>query len=359
MIKRIKIDGFKSITHLSLDCKNLNILTGTNSSGKSTIIQSLLVLSQIIASNYNDTLNGQLVKLGLFNEVKSKFTKEKKIAVTFYDEDNNDFGYEITGDGINNSLGRWDLIKNKNELINYSYTKNLYYIPFNRLGVQDTYPVNTTQSKFGFHCECALSYFEEQKKVDSVLEESLIKDSSSPSLSNQVNYWLNEILEVKMDTERKNLSDNFVTVKYTGKDGVAHTPRNVGSGISYLISILIVCLASEKNSTIIIENPEIHLHPKAQSKLTEFLYFIAKSGRQIFIETHSEHIINSIRVGITKNVPGYLIDKNLISVNFVTFDDIDGTTSIKMNFDENGTILNPQPEFFDQFTLDLEKMVGL
>ncbi len=48
-----------------------------------------------------------------------------------------------------------------------------------------------------------------------------------------------------------------------------------------------------------------------------------------------------------------------MSVNFVTFDEIDGTTSIRMNFDENGTILNPQPEFFDQFTLDLEKMVGL
>lgn len=359
MIKKIEINGFKSITNLSLDCSNLNILTGVNSAGKSTIIQSLLVFSQIIASNYNDSLNGPLVNLGLFNEVKSKFTKNKSISVTFYDENDNDFGYMINGDGINNSLGHWDLMKNREDIKKISYNEKLHYIPFDRPGVRDAYPVNTTRSKFGFKCECSLFYYEEQKKKDSSLEEALIKDFSSPSLSTQVNYWLNEILDVRMDTERKNLSDNFVTVKYTGKDGIAHTPRNVGSGISYLISILIVCLASEKGATIIIENPEIHLHPKAQSKLTEFLYFIAESGRQIFIETHSDHIINSIRVGITGKVPGYLIDSDFVSVNFITFDEIDGSECVKMEFNENGQILNPQPEFFDQFTIDLEKMVGL
>lgn len=354
MIKRIDIKGFKSIKKLSLDCTNLNILTGTNSSGKSTIIQSLLVLSQIVASNFNESLNGQLLKLGLFNDVKSKFTKEKNISVSFYDENNNEFGYMINGDGINNSLGHWDLQKNNEELKNYSYQKAFYYIPFDRIGVRDTYPVNTTQSKFGFQCDCALSYYEEQKKGNSSLDGSIIRDPSSPSLSTQVNYWLNEILEVRMDTERKNLSDNFVTVKYIGKDGIAHTPRNVGSGISYLISILIVCLASEKNSTIIIENPEIHLHPKAQSKLTEFLYFIAKSGRQIFIETHSDHIFDGIRAGLAK---GDMNDE-FVSVFFVVNDKEIGTKCEKINFGKKGKILNPKKDLFDQFDLDLDKMLG-
>lgn len=355
MIKRIDIKGFKSIKNLSLDCTNLNILTGTNSSGKSTIIQSLLVLSQIVASNYNESLNGQLLKLGLFNDVKSKFTKEKNISVSFYDENNNEFGYMINGDGINNSLGHWDLQKNNEELKNYSYQKAFYYIPFDRIGVRDTYPVNTTQSKFGFQCDCALSYYEEQKKGNSSLDGSIIRDPSSPSLSTQVNYWLNEILEVRMDTERKNLSDNFVTVKYIGKDGIAHTPRNVGSGISYLISILIVCLASEKKSTIIIENPEIHLHPKAQAKLMKFLYFIAASGRQLFIETHSDHIFNGIRVGIATNE----MDSNKIAVNFVTCDEKEGSQNSVIQFGKMGNILNPIPDLFDQFELDINKMIGL
>lgn len=355
MIKKIEINNLKSITHLPLACSNLNILTGTNSSGKSTIIQSLLILSQIVASSYNDSLNGPLINLGLFNEVKSKYTKEKKICVTFFDENDNDFGYEITGDGINNSLGHWDLMSNVEEILNYSYKKNLYYIPFDRIGVRDSYPVNTTQSKFGFLCECALSYYEEQKKVNSVLNESLIKDPSSPSLSSQVNYWLNEILEVRMDTERKNLSDSFVTVKYTGKDGIAHTPRNVGSGISYLISILIVCLASEEKSLIIIENPEIHLHPKAQSKLTEFLYFIAKTGRQVFIETHSDHIFDGVRAGIASHT----MNDELIAVHFITTDKETGTNCEKINFGKRGKILNPKKDLFDQFDLDLDKMLGL
>lgn len=355
MIKKININGFKSIIHLELDCKKLNILTGTNSSGKSTIIQSLIVFSQLIASTYNESLNGPLINLGLFNEVKSKLIKEKRISVNFYDEDGNDFGYEIKGDGINNLLGHWDTMKNKKELLDYSYKNKFYYIPFDRTGVRESYPVNSTQSKFGFLCECALSYYEEQKKVNSVLEKSLLKDQSSPSLSTQVNYWLNEILEVRMDTERKNLSDNFVTVQYTGKDGIAHSPKNVGSGISYIISILIVCLASEKNSTIIIENPEIHLHPKAQSKLTEFLYFIAKSGRQIFIETHSDHIFDGIRAGIATET----MDNEVIAIHFITNHNEKGTECEKINFGKKGKILNPKKDLFDQFDLDLDKMLGL
>ncbi len=200
-----------------------------------------------------------------------------------------------------------------------------------------------------------MSYYEDQKKESSVLEESLLRDDSSPSLSTQVNYWLNEILEVRMDTERKNLSDNFVTVKYIGKDGIPHTPRNVGSGISYLITILIVCLASEKNSTILIENPEIHLHPKAQSKLTEFLYFIAESGRQIFVETHSDHIFDGVRAGIATNE----MENSKVSVNFVTYDKEEGSKCEKISFGKKGKILNPKKDLFDQFDLDLDKMLEI
>jgi len=90
-------------------------------------------------------------------------------------------------------------------------------------------------------------------------------------------------------------------VKASFKNGNAFVrPKNIGSGISYLTAILIVCLAAKKGQVIIVENPEIHLHPKAQSKIGEFLAFVASKGIQIIIETHNDHIINRFRYEVYK-----------------------------------------------------------
>jgi len=71
-------------------------------------------------------------------------------------------------------------------------------------------------------------------------------------------------------------------------------PENIGTGVSYLVSILTTCLLAKKDEIIIIENPEIHLHPLAQARLGEFFSFVASAGVQVIIETHNDHIINSI-----------------------------------------------------------------
>ena len=59
-------------------------------------------------------------------------------------------------------------------------------------------------------------------------------------------------------------------------------------------------LSAKKGNIIIIENPEIHLHPKSQAMLGEFFAFIASKGIQLIIETHNDHIINKIRYGVFK-----------------------------------------------------------
>ncbi|MBO0565475.1 hypothetical protein EXQ38_04210 [Clostridium botulinum] len=86
----------------------------------------------------------------------------------------------------------------------------------------------------------------------------------------------------------------------------------MGSGLSYLISIIIICLSLEENEALIIENPEIHLHPKAQSRLTEFFIFISKANRQLVIETHSDHFFNGVRVAIANGT----ISNEEVSINF-------------------------------------------
>lgn len=121
--------------------------------------------------------------------------------------------------------------------------------------------------------------------------DELLKDDRK-MLDSQVNYWLSYILDTTIQTEEI-VGTNQVKAQF--KNGNAFVrPKNIGSGISYLVSILIICLSAQKGQIIIIENPEIHLHPKAQSKLGEFLAFIASKGIQIIIETHNDHLINRI-----------------------------------------------------------------
>ena len=361
MITELRIHALKSIKDLTIPCKNLNIFAGTNSSGKSTILQSLLMLSQSAGSNGENVFDGEFLKLGSFEEIQSKLCSKEdniKIGVSFKNDTDTDI--EISKDGIVNveNFESAEFKAVRKAFFNLSYKKRFYHIPFDRIGVAETYPKNVTKTKFGLNCECALSYYDAVKKDVSPqpLDKNLIstEDISLKTLDSQVNYWLNQILGVKLYTSDENPKSSYVTATYEGPDGIQYRPMNVGSGISYIISILIVCLASEKDSTILIENPEIHLHPKAQSRLMDFLYMIAQSDRQLFIETHSDHIFNAIRVGIATEQ----MAPDNTAINFIyTKDNATQVEQIKIG--KRGKIINPQIDLFDQFDIDLDKMLGI
>jgi predicted ATPase len=70
---------------------------------------------------------------------------------------------------------------------------------------------------------------------------------------------------------------------------------NVGVGVSQVLPILVTSLLAEKFSTLIFEQPELHLHPKIQTRLGDFFLSIIQLEKQCIIETHSEHIVNRLR----------------------------------------------------------------
>ena len=76
---------------------------------------------------------------------------------------------------------------------------------------------------------------------------------------------------------------------------------NVGVGVSQVLPIVLACLLAPEESTIIIEQPELHLHPAMQSKITDFFVATILCNKQVIIETHSEHIVNSLRLRTVKN----------------------------------------------------------
>jgi hypothetical protein len=76
--------------------------------------------------------------------------------------------------------------------------------------------------------------------------------------------------------------------------------KNVGVGVSQALPIILQCIVAPPDSTIIIEQPELHLHPKMQSRLADFFLAMSLLGKQIIIETHSEYIIDKLRLRIVQ-----------------------------------------------------------
>ena len=73
-------------------------------------------------------------------------------------------------------------------------------------------------------------------------------------------------------------------------------PYHIGSGVSFAIGVLVSCLSAHPDDIVVIENPEIHLHPKAQSELTEFLCFVANAGIQVILATFLFYHSNNLEL---------------------------------------------------------------
>ena len=285
MIEKLHIEAFKCFKKESLEFRNLTVLTGTNGSGKSSVIQSLLQLSLHTNSDYSSPLLKYLDFVSDFDEVVN------------FDMDVDSYSLGIDGFGGNINLsstrdsGVQFVLTDISEKISYS-KGNLIFLSADRIGPQDTYDKNINPlDRFGIYGEYAISFLEKARRERYQVIDELVQGDRK-FLDSQVNYWLYHILDTEIETEE---IDSTNQIKARFKNGSEFVrPKNIGSGISYLASILIICLSAKKEQVIIIENPEIHLHPKAQAKLGEFLAFVASKGIQIIIETHNDHLINRI-----------------------------------------------------------------
>lgn len=372
MIDTIHVVALKSIRDLTVRCSNLNLFVGTNSSGKSTILQSLLLLAQ-------EELNGKYISIGEFREVRNYYIPnsaikieviakgKKKPAWIEFSEDRGT-GSLVVRTEMNDvePIAILDEDYSDTEQTESLWLHEFHYLSCHRMGANDIYKKNMPESKdFGIDGEYAFAYLlnRESSAVDETLE---VQDTDlTNSMLDQVNYWLNYIVGTSLAI-RDLKKTNYLQVKYNNNPANASQeamycrPINVGSGISYLISIIIACLGSEKNSILIIENPEIHLHPKAQSKLCDFLCFVSKSGRQLFVETHSDHIFNGLRVSVANGS----IKKDELAVNFLAMNDAYETQCNPIIFEEYGKIRGTNEDMslddlFDQFDIDLDRMLGL
>lgn len=356
MICSLEINNLKCIKNMQMECRNLNVLIGTNSSGKSTIQQALLLVGQNLETV--EGINGKLVEFGNFEDAKCIYSAEKELKVVI--ENNNKSFIETkmvlssdnetylvhTESGSEQEFEEWKKCFNIKK-------RGLQYLSCHRIGPRRAYQKNMTlDDVIGIDGEYAMSYLNQHGR--DIVEPEMCKGKTDFTLLGQMNWWLSYIMDSTIMTESISGMD-LIKVSYQMNDMENIRPGNIGAGISYLIPILVMCLSAPERGVIIIENPEIHLHPSAQAKVCEFLYFIAGGDRQIFVETHSDHIFNGFRVGMAT---GNMQEERL-NIQFVYLNEQHLAEAIRVKIGKRGRIENQRKDLFDQFDLDLSKMIGL
>lgn len=134
-----------------------------------------------------------------------------------------------------------------------------------------------------------------------------------------------------------------------------HDLTHVGVGVSQVLPILVMCLLSDTDSTLVFEQPELHLHPKVQTLLGDFFLSMALSNKQCIIETHSEYLIDRIRFRIAAAPP----EKELNSQTKIYFVEkpLQGSSFREVAINEYGAISDWPEGFFDQSQQQAEEIL--
>jgi len=362
MINKISVKNFKSLKHIDLPLKRLNILAGLNGMGKSSFIQILLLMRQsYLSKTWKLELKGDIIDIGKGYDALYQFSKDESIHFNFQWDKNKFAEYEFDWTAENNALNR--VKKNVAQEHIDSYIHNLQYISAERMGPSIMYDMSQNFVEDGILGACGqytshfLSANGNRLKVDANRWHTAV---SSPFLANQADAWLGEISPgIKINvTEVPGADKILLNYEFKLQKGrtQAFKPTNVGFGISYALSVIVALLIAKKNQIVIIENPEAHLHPHGQSELGKLMALAAASGAQLLVETHSDHIINGIRVAVKeKHLP--CADVQCPWFYKITTEDEQYTDIINIQMDENGELSEYPDEFLEEWNNQLLRLI--
>lgn len=134
----------------------------------------------------------------------------------------------------------------------------------------------------------------------------------------------------------------------TGHSIQKHDLSEVGSGVGQVLPVLLAPLLTDPGRTVVLEEPEAHLHPAAQVALADFIVACSNSGRQLIVETHSEHIVNRVRRRIAEGK----LDPGHVQMLGAESNANSGTTYSANTFTADGTFEGDWPEGFLGVALD-------
>lgn len=402
-ITRIAVEGFKSISKpQSIEIAPLTILAGANSSGKSSIMQPLLMLKQTLESTFDPgplLINGGHVKFTSSEQFLSKDNRAKGVKrlsleiavntnrefrITFAkDSEDSKSSLEVGEETIVIDGTTWTLRPDmasdelrqviegvfrfgKSPDLAYSVVRNRFFlfvrteegvqsmlmewigpivagvihVPGLRGNRERTYPAAALGPDFPSTFEYYVaSVIEDWQAKGSPLADALNRDLRHLNLAESV--VAQRLTEVEIDLQVSRLrggSNDTVSI------------ADVGLGVVHTLPVLVALRVANEGRLVYIEQPEIHLHPSAHVKLADILAEAAKRGVRVVAETHSSLLLRAIQTLIAKG------DVNPDSVRLHWFSrDNAGVTQVRsVTPDENGAF-GDWPEDFGDVNLRSEQ----
>ena len=442
MITQIEIENFKCFKNrVSFPLGKLTLLTGVNGRGKSTLLQSLLLMRQSIEHDENTgkiLLNGSCVNLNSFDDVRNKDTlRDKAIAFKYHYKsifapsiEKGFFEYHLTENpkdemilqipqlssyaqstiksehilfNIERIFNRiyknyylykdpdLTILANLSHLVPRKFDTNLshlvppeinrqasldsimdnlphslespflsalnfhriHYISADRIGPQDFY-TKSTLDKFpnvGARGELTANLL--YKKQGDLVDDRLCLGEDAKTLITQTEAWLSKIFggaKLEIPSSKSSILELLFNTS-ASKD--RFKPANVGFGFHSVLPIIVSGLIAKEGEILIVENPEIHLHPRAQSELTKFLAKVSSCGVQVLVESHSDHILNGLRIAVLDKI----INSEDLSILYFQ-NDLENPV-VQISVQSDGGIDEWPDDFFDQTSKDFERLFGI
>jgi predicted ATPase len=361
MLTCLTIKNFKRFIDQRISLNNLTLLSGLNGTGKSSILQSLLLLRQSQQQNNLSglALNGDLVNIGTAKDALNvKAIKDElgfEISLDTGEVLNWNFEYDTQMDVLDRISPPPTL---NIEHLNL-FTDDFQYLQAERLGPRRFLEISDFQVRqhrqLGTQGEYTAHFLElfgdSQKIADPALAHP---NESSMNLKLQVEAWLSEISPGSRISTRSNPDMDLVSLQYSFAGGSPFRATNVGFGITYTLPVIVAILSAKPGALILLENPEAHLHPQGQARMGELMARAASIGMQIVVETHSDHILNGIRLSVHR---GRLKPQDVDLHFFLPDQNSTDSLLVSPKIDRNGRLDHWPNCFFDEWDKSLDELL--
>lgn len=346
----LTIDGYKCYnSKREFNLNNITLLTGANSAGKSSVIQSLL-LGRILSETIVEDSNNNLVPISLMND---KYALELGRYDDIYNREgagNINFSfdgiqYSVIAEENENEEAKdvvFSISSDNKASLKAVFSSGFTYLCADRKAPHYEYKESDSKDV----CDCHggnMGDVYSKHSNDKAIESRYRIYKEDTKLQMQLDDWCDYIFP-GVDIRVEKTGTQMYKLKI--RNDVA---PNVGFGITYALPILLSGLITPAGGMLIVENPEAHLHAKAQSNMGYFLARMAAAGVRVIIETHSEHIVNGIRRMIVEGTT----DMSHEDMTIYFFQNKDGMKNIlEIGMDEKGNLSDFPVDFFDQVRQD-------
>ncbi|WP_030859355.1 AAA family ATPase [Streptomyces sp. NRRL S-37] len=321
MLESLTLTNFKAFARQEIRLAPFTLLTGLNSSGKSSVLQALALLRQSYESGDLAPVGGREAGLLLNDELVQLGTGQDVRHEAYDDDTGPHISLALRGNGVK---ARWTAVYEREadhlelvpaeqgvqpdpaSLLPSLFGPGFQYLKADRVSPQVSYPRShhavTTRGFLGAHGEHTVNYLRTHQDEPVTGKALLLRDAASPSLLAQTEAWMQRLCPgVRLVAEDIDGTD-AVRLGYHFGSGFSESnryrPTNVGFGLTYVLPVVVACLSARPGTLVLLENPEAHLHPQGQTWMAYLACAAAASGAQIVMETHSDHVLNGLRLQV-------------------------------------------------------------